>query len=688
MNEAAMSLSTVLQPLQGLWVVWGIQLLVIASFACEIILAILGSRRKYMTRISARFAIWAPYLLLSCSAAFALGKLSVVRIDRPDNPGYDVVLEGLLAPLLLMQLGYPDSITAYEWEDNRLGLRQMLNVGLTASLVLWILIRCWDRSSPISWLYLPLFMVGIGKSARWAWALHSVYDENSSVTAEDINEVTEIQRKFKEFPEDGKFDSAKDILKAYFRFECLKPHLVNWLYHPLFIFPDWMSIDDYPPNRAFTVTEIELNFMYDVLYTKAPVLYTRLGVISKFVGFLWLVSALWGFVIIFRHAFLIDMYVTYTYALLMAVPSLELYQIMVLPFSDWAVVKLSMNLKVPLVQRLLPFLADLCMRKKRWSRSIGQLNLFDHHLLHQKWPKLIGMVLDLFGTREIFWRYLFLSRKAIPLRLKELVVQKMVELDKKREQQPFKNRGEWTLETHDVQEKQGLSGSIDMAFDKSIIIWHIATEILHTLDRENSAACEGSKLLSDYMIYLLGVHPQVLSLTTADITLEHACCKLRPFYKKDQNSVSAHDILACADDREASLVGGDVTAPMDPCKATGITRRVIGDWDVLLEVQKLVADLRTMGDMWEIISSIWVEMLCYGAAKGHVYQHARLLRKGGELITHVWLLLAHKTDKYNSSMVKLPERPADASAPGKGCSSLIMRFFLGKRKDNIYDSRK
>ncbi|XP_010047854.2 uncharacterized protein LOC104436706 [Eucalyptus grandis] len=670
-------ISTVLRLLKSLWVGWGIQLLVAASLACEIVLAILGNRRKYVTSILPRIIIWASYLLLSYIATIALGKLTVVRIDDPDNPGYNEVLVGLLAPLLLMQLGYPDSITAYAVEDNRLGLRQVLNIGATVVIVVWILIRCWDGLSPISRLYFPLFVVGIMKSAGWVWALQSVYDENSSVTAEDIREEANIQRAFEEFPRDEKFKPAKDILKAYFRFDCLKPHLVNWLYHPLFISRDWMSIDSYTADQAFSVTEIELNFMYDVLYTKAPILYTNMGLIARFFGFFSIMSALCAFAAIFKNAFLIDMYITYTYALLMAVASLELYQISMLAFSDWAVVKMSVNLKVPLVQKLLPFLAKQCMKQRRWSRSVGQLNLLDPNLLYKEFPKPIATVLDWFEKREIVRRYWLHSHQAIPSSLKVLVVQNMAELEKKRHLLPFTERGKWTLETHGIQRKQGLSGSVETTFERSIIIWHIATEILHRLENECSDACRGSKLLSDYMIYLLALRPYMLSLTTADITLEYACCTLWPFLRyRDYNEAISTLSLSSPD--------GEVPPPIKLRKETRITR----DWNVLSEVQKLVVDLRTLDNKWELISSIWVEILCFAAHNCHVYHHAKLLRRGGELITHVWLLLAHKTDKYHSSNDQLPKNLAastKSSSLARGSSSCFQKIFGKVDAKHLYN---
>ncbi|XP_010050558.2 uncharacterized protein LOC104439145 [Eucalyptus grandis] len=600
----------------------------------------------------ARSIIWASYLLLSYVAKIALGKLTVVRIDDPENPGDDVVLEGLFAPLLLMQLGYPDSITAYAVEDDQLGLRQILNIGATVVFVVRILIRCWDGSSPVSRLYVPLFIAGFIKAASWVWALKSVYDENSFVNTEyfpkvptkEIREGSGAQLEI--LTKDRKFDAAKDILKAYFRFDCLKPHLRNWPYHPVFISRDWMSIDSYPPNRAFTVNEIELNFMFDALYTKAPILYAKLGLIGCFIGFFCLMSAMCGLAMIFKNAFLIDMSITYTYALLMAVTGLELYQITTLAFSDWAVVYMGRHLGMPLFSRLLPFFADRCMRKKRWSRSIGQLNLLEHCRPDREKPKPVRVVLDWFGKREIFSWHWKPSRRPLPLCLRALVLRKMAELEEKRNYRPFNERGKWTIEIHGINEKQALSSSIEAKFARSIIIWHIATDILQKLDIEKSDAYGGSKFLSEYMMYLLTLHPHILSLPTANMTLEHASRTLRPFlrYRDHEDAINT-----------LSSLDGEILHPIEPSEETWIT----DDWDVLLEVQKLVADLRTMENQWEIISSIWVEMLCYAAYNCRVSRHAKRLRRGGELVTHVWLLLAHKTENFPfenpQRCLKIPE---------------------------------
>lgn len=45
--------------------------------------------------------------------------------------------------------------------------------------------------------------------------------------------------------------------------------------------------------------------------------------------------------------------------------------------------------------------------------------------------------------------------------------------------------------------------------------------------------------------------------------------------------------------------------------------------------------------MWKLVGQVWVEMLSYAACQCQWRDHAQQLRRGGELVTHVWLLMAH-----------------------------------------------
>ena len=64
--------------------------------------------------------------------------------------------------------------------------------------------------------------------------------------------------------------------------------------------------------------------------------------------------------------------------------------------------------------------------------------------------------------------------------------------------------------------------------------------------------------------------------------------------------------------------------------------------DSLLSLAVLLANkLSQMDGKWAILSKFWVENLAYFATLCQGNNHAQLLSKGGEFLTHVWFLLEH-----------------------------------------------
>ncbi|CAI0428975.1 unnamed protein product [Linum tenue] len=54
------------------------------------------------------------------------------------------------------------------------------------------------------------------------------------------------------------------------------------------------------------------------------------------------------------------------------------------------------------------------------------------------------------------------------------------------------------------------------------------------------------------------------------------------------------------------------------------------------ELEKLEGERK-----WKVIAEVWVELLCYAAINCEKTAHAQQVSKGGELITYVWLMMAH-----------------------------------------------
>nr|DAD43530.1 TPA_asm: hypothetical protein HUJ06_001760 [Nelumbo nucifera] len=62
---------------------------------------------------------------------------------------------------------------------------------------------------------------------------------------------------------------------------------------------------------------------------------------------------------------------------------------------------------------------------------------------------------------------------------------------------------------------------------------------------------------------------------------------------------------------------------------------------VLFDACRLAKQLKKLEDCWKLMSKVWVELLSYAAGHCLAKTHAQQLSKGGELVSFVWLLMAH-----------------------------------------------
>jgi hypothetical protein len=220
------------------------------------------------------------------------------------------------------------------------------------------------------------------------------------------------------------------------------------------------------------------------------------------------------------------------------------------------------------------------------------------------------------------------------------------------------HRGQWTF--RHVQHGQDLL-AIKRPFDESVLLWHIATDLCFYFAGHASpdhgcatAQCEGSSIdecatwrktsprhatavgcreMSNYMVYLLFVNPEMLIAGT-----------------RRNIFIAAHDEL------DKFLKDEDL-----PPGERAVTQRIIAKMlrssqdtqkGFIQDAWMLALALVDLGDdkMWEVIEGVWVEMLCFSASRCRGYLHAKSLGTGGELLTYVWLLLSH------IGMETLPER--------------------------------
>jgi hypothetical protein len=133
-------------------------------------------------------------------------------------------------------------------------------------------------------------------------------------------------------------------------------------------------------KRGFEVMEIELGFMYDVFYTKAPIVYSFIGCILRFVTLSCSIIVCVFFFIEKNQYSIIDVVIT-DVLLLGAIVS-DIYSVISMLFSDWTMLWLTMHKNKVTCKAI--SLIQYVKCKKRWSCNIGQFNLISFCLPRAK----------------------------------------------------------------------------------------------------------------------------------------------------------------------------------------------------------------------------------------------------------------------------------------------------------------
>ncbi|GMP72755.1 hypothetical protein CsSME_00030681 [Camellia sinensis var. sinensis] len=246
-------------------------------------------------------------------------------------------------------------------------------------------------------------------------------------------------------------------------------------------------------------------------------------------------------------------------------------------------------------------------------------------------------------------------------------------------------RGDWVLQIEGCTEL--LPWIDEVNFDASLLLWHTAIDLcFHTRrastdanTKDNNAddrdVCLLSKLLSDYMLYILIMQPTMMSSVAGigKIRFRDTSAKAKRFFRRrktrkaeKEKKFSLNNIFtvekylcsckSCMDmlrfkkcyckektgwdevHKQACRSILDVDTEVKPVAIRGNrSKSVLFDACILeKELHKLVEERK-----WERISKVWVEMSCYAACHCTPNSHAAELSKSGQLITLVWLLMAH-----------------------------------------------
>ncbi|KAB5548384.1 hypothetical protein DKX38_011790 [Salix brachista] len=650
--------------LRELWSTWQLRVLVLTSLILQIVLIIFGNRRKYISRSWVRFAVWSAYLAADTVATMALGVISSKLGEIYDDDGSidpNVELNAFWTPFLLLHLGGPDTITAYSLEDNELWSRHFLGLVMQAIGTLYIIMMAWTGSH-LSVLLILMTIAGLIKFGERTWVLRSASNDqlrdsmrvtrsdqgpgNSNLAeeyqlrdAEGYNvipsKVIEIQLPVDPAVFEGN-SISKDhelLLVAYGLFHTFKGLFADVILGSRDRDTSQTIFRSISYENAYKLIEMECGLMYDLLYTKAILVYNPWGLALRFISFILACIVLVLFSLTSEKQNYSKVDLSLTFVLLAVAIFLEIYAILALLSSDWTTVWLSTNNKASALKAI-TYLSLL--RNPRWSNSMAQYSLLSF-TLEEKPVGCVG-ILRRFSIVEQLEQQRYLTNVEVTGSLKEWVFnhfkKKLNKIQQETELGSYNIGSLDTARGNLVLQKYGHSGlnwSIEVEFDKSILIWHIATEMCCNLEDSTDDIIQSkhhiSKLLSEYMLYLLVMNPSMLPVGMGQFVFEDTCAEAVSFFS-----------TAGKLDVHKNLLEGYNTGVQLPGERYRSKKSVLSDACRL--AQQLV-DIPDTEQKWSLVADVWVEMLAYVAYQSNGRQHADQLSGGGEFLTHVWLLMAH-----------------------------------------------
>ncbi|KAF7113517.1 hypothetical protein RHSIM_RhsimUnG0119300 [Rhododendron simsii] len=611
--------------------VWDLRLLVLLSLALQIILSLFGNRRKYISSPWISILVWSAYLMADWAATVALGKLSDAQGDNGD------ALKAMWAPLLLLHLGGPDTITAYSLEDNHLWMRHLFGLGVQFSVAVYVILMSWKHSW-FSIMSIPGLVAGLIKYGERSWVLLSVSRDKS---AEIVPFTRASNLGNNNDPWENK--SSRTVLCVAHRYVRVFKKFMEFydVDSSCDSFSQAKPLEFGDMNFFWKVIEVEMGLMFDLLYTKTPINFKKVGWILRCVTFSCTVTVLVG--LIFRPISTGDdgdkwhkVDIAITEVLVVGALALEIYAIIALYlFSDWAMLCLiKLNIGKQIFQ-LRERISWLFLPKQYGYKTIGQVNLIEDWLKNQTSviepdrgvesdQKVSGRILrSLMRFRRWLEEYFkdmlkkYVQKKTstiVPSLLFEPILHccqclTMPDLHRRRA----------------IEEDQVWKEFFGTSLEEQIICLHMATEIFynlevewdtrdaadqnsrdsilsqhHTMPPSNSSSSwednrELCRTLSNYMMYLLLMRPSFLPMS------------------------ATYDVMR------------NINTPADLDGARDASAACLYLWETdEFETEKIVEHVKSKQKdvRWEMLKLVWVRMLCYAASKGQRNEHLRQLTQG------------------------------------------------------------
>ena len=173
----------------------------------------------------------------------------------------------------------------------------------------------------------------------------------------------------------------------------------------------------------------------------------------------------------------------------------------------------------------------------------------------------------------------------------------------------------------------------DGTVTRTILVWHIATTLCeHHLvdahDREDDAVRTASTL-SRYCLHLLAFAPDLLpdNSSESESMLDRTLDEARELLKKAKTLESR-----CEELMRSITHDGDANGDHEASSIVKQGARL---------ASRLIDNIPNTKFRWKVLSEFWAEMMLYVSPCDDARAHLEALARGGEFITHIWVLLTH-----------------------------------------------
>jgi hypothetical protein len=650
------------------WNEWAIRIAASVSLAALVLLMLLAETRRRSVRPGLTFSLWLVYQILHFAGSYALGHLSLDATGETEAANHEQVLIAFWAPFLLLHLGGPDNVGAYSLDDDKLSWRNFVGAvtkALGAVYIVYTKIFLADSSGLLSLASIIMIIIGLFRFIEMAIALLRSLSKKAWDSSNKKQAPSTV-----DLPCRGNEDARK-IAQG------------QWQYcgcRALFDSSVEMNSTDLETSKKIfnlawkemcKVVEVEASLMYDMLYTKASVVYTTGGYILRLIAPLATSTAIVLFCLYPKDTVeLPDLVVTYI--VLGASLVLDVVWLVMALSSTWTYVFLAARSGTWLHHKVLcggwwcgfrrfamclhpcRLLGEDPTRYKMWSDTIGRFNMLQECTrtpgLTERLCRWLATNLGLEDASNEYRIWKCLSQ--LPQDVKGLVFERIKERLSGSKTYFMKDiRAFWGQEA--VKRRNNIFDGLMLPyfgheFQEDILLWHIATTIYlcsgnqpQLISGANAAETQRNhvkaiEMLSEYLMFLVMLRPHMVP----DPSLRRLCDVTIQALKEEYVKKDKENNPCCAA-RKQKLA--EILHSREKSKSlmnSDANRRLVSDAARLaIALQEVKA--KKVKDVVELIFDVWVDKLLYASVRCTRESHARQLGRGGELITIVWIVAEH-----------------------------------------------